>query len=127
MPGYCRHTIEDSSIALIAIFTDLERLLEEPQTIKGKAMKVLRQLSKKKIPPDPVKVHVQGISEKTTEDCLRFYLEKFSDAEVVEVFLGSNNDALATFESEPGNFESVLVVFKIAEIIKVRSLAESEH
>ena len=73
----------------------------------GKAITVARQLPKKKLPPDPVKVHVQGISENTTEDCLRFYLEKFSDAEVVEVYLGCNNDALATFASEPGNFESV--------------------
>ena len=71
----------------------------------------MRQLPKKKLPPDPVKVHVQGISETTTEDCLRFYLEKFSNVEVVKVYLGCNNDALATFESEPGNFESVLFIF----------------
>jgi len=58
-----------------------------------------------------LKVHVQGISEKTTEDCLQFYLEKFIDVDVVEVYLGYNNDALVTFESEPGNFESVTLVF----------------
>lgn len=85
----------------------MERLLEKPHKINGKAITVARQLPKKKLPPDPVKVHVQGISETTTEDCLRFYLEKFSDAEVVDVHLGCNNDALATFETEPGNFESV--------------------
>ena len=67
----------------------------------------MRQLPKKKLPPDPVNVHVQGISETTTKDCLRFYLEKFSDVEVVEVYLGCNNDALATFESEPGDFKSL--------------------
>ena len=73
----------------------------------------MRQLPKKKLPPDSLKIHVQGISEKTTEDCLRFYLEKFSDADVVEVSLGCNNDALAIFESEPGNLESALFIFAI--------------
>ena len=107
MPGYCRHSIEDRSIALTAVSTDLERLLEQPHKINGKAITVARQLPKKKLPLDPVKVHVQGICETTTKDCLRFYLEKFSDTEVVDVHLGCNNDALATFESEPGNFESV--------------------
>ena len=98
-------------MVLIAVSTDLERLLEKPHKINGRAITVERQLPKKKLPPDPFKVHVQGISETTTEDCLRFYLEKFSDPEVVEVCLGCNNDALATFESEPGNFESVLAIF----------------
>jgi len=76
----------------------------------------VRQLPKKKLPPDPVKVHVQGISEKTTEDCLRFYLEKFCNVEVVEVYLGCNNDALATFESEPGNFESITSIFTMRKL-----------
>ena len=49
-------------------------------------------------------MHVQGLSETTTEDCLRFYLEKFSDVEVEEVCFGSKNNALATFEAEPGNY-----------------------
>jgi len=89
----------------------LERLLEKPHAIYGNAITVVRQPPKKKLPLDPVKVHVQGISETTAEDCLRFYLEKFSDAEVVEVYLGYNNDALATFEHEPGNFESVSFIF----------------
>ena len=70
----------------------------------------MRQLPKK-FPPDPVKVHVQGISEATTEDCLRVYLEKFSNVEVVEVYLGCSNDALATFESEPGNYKSDIYSF----------------
>ena len=107
MPGYCRHSIEDRSIGLTAVSTDLERLLEQPHKINGKAITVARQLPKKKLPLDPVKVHVQGISENITEDCLRFYLEKFSDAKVVGVYLGCNNEALVTFESEPGNFKSL--------------------
>jgi len=67
----------------------------------------MRQLPEEKLPPDPVKVHVQGISETTTQDCLRFHLEKFCYVDVVKVYLGCNNDALVTFESEPGNFESL--------------------
>ena len=98
-------------MALIAVSTDLERLLKKPHKLNGKDITVARQLPKKKLPPDPVKVHVQGISETTTKDCLRFYLEKFSDAEVKEVYLGCTNNALATFASEPGNFEPVLVIF----------------
>ena len=71
----------------------------------------MRQTPKKRLPPDRVKVHVQGINETTTEDCLCFYLEKFSDVEVVEVYFGYNNDALATFKSEPGSFELVSFIF----------------
>ena len=78
-----------------------------PHVIYGNVITVVRQLPKKKLPLDPVKVHVQGISETSTEDCLHFYLEKFSDAEVMGVYLGCNNDALAIFESEPGNFKTL--------------------
>lgn len=94
--------------AINAVSTDLKRLLENPHAIDGKAITVVRQLPKKKLPPDPVRVHVQGISETTTADCLRFYLEKFSDVEVVEVYLGCNNNALATFETEPGDYKSAI-------------------
>ncbi|XP_078364642.1 protein mono-ADP-ribosyltransferase PARP14-like isoform X2 [Oculina patagonica] len=85
---------------------DLQRLLEHPHKIDGKPITVVRQRPKKKLPLDPVRIHVQGLCETTTEDCLRFYLEKFSDVEVEEVFFGSNNNALATFETEP-DFESL--------------------
>ena len=84
--------------------SDLQRLLEHPHTINGKAITVVRQRPKKKLPLDPVRMHVQGLSETTTEDCLRFYLEKFSDVEVEKVCFGSKNNALATFEAEPGNY-----------------------
>ena len=59
----------------------------------------------KKVPLDPLRLHVQGISETTTEVTLSFYLEKFADVEVEEVYLGVKNNALAVFESEPGNFQ----------------------
>ena len=59
----------------------------------------------KKVPLDPLRLHVQGISETTTEVTLSFYLEKFADVKVEEVYLGVKNNALAVFESEPGNFQ----------------------
>ena len=83
--------------------TDLSRLLEKPHKIDNQVITVVRQPPKKKLPLDPVRIHVQGISETTTEDCLRFYLEKYTDVEVQEVYLGCKNNALAIFESEPGN------------------------
>ena len=43
-----------------------------------------------------------GLNEKITEDCLLFYLEKYSGVEVKEVIIGCNNNAVAIFEAEPG-------------------------
>ncbi|XP_022791105.1 poly [ADP-ribose] polymerase 14-like [Stylophora pistillata] len=68
---------------------------------------VVRQPPPKKVPLDPLRVHVQGISETTTIDCLSFYLEKFAGVEVEKVYLGEKNNALAVFESET-DFESLL-------------------
>ena len=86
--------------------TDLQRLLEEPHTIDGQIITVVRQPPPKKVPLDPLRLHVQGISKTTTIDCLSYYLETFADVEVVEVYLGVKNNALAVFESEPGNFKT---------------------
>ena len=83
--------------------TDFLRNLEKPHKIDDQVITVVRQLPKKKLPLDPVRIHVQGISETTTKDRLRFYLEKFTDVEVQEVYLGCKNNALAIFESELGN------------------------
>ena len=83
--------------------TDLQRLLEEPHKIDGHIITVIRQPPPKKVPLDPLRVHVQGLSVTTSKDCLSFYLEKFADVEVEEVYLGVKNNALAVFESEPGN------------------------
>ena len=81
----------------------MQRLLEGSHSINGKYITVKLQPLKKKVPPDPVRVHVQGISEETTADCLCFYLEKFSGVAVKNVYFGSNNNALAVFDEEPGN------------------------
>ena len=85
--------------------TDLQRLLEEPHKIHGQIITVIRQPPPKKVPLDPLRLHVQGIS-KMTKDCLSFYLEKFADVEVQEVYLGVKDNALVVFESEPGNFKT---------------------
>ena len=85
--------------------SDIQRLLEHPHKIDGQMITVVRQPPSKKVPLDPVRVHVQGISEKTTEDCLSIYLEKFADVDVKEVYFGCMNNALAVFEREPGTFK----------------------
>ena len=63
----------------------------------------------KKVPPDPVMVHVQGLNlEKTSKDRLELYLEKFSNVEVKDIQFGSNDNALAVFDREPGRKAFVL-------------------
>lgn len=61
------------------------------------------QPPKKKVPPDPVMVQVQGLNlEKTRKDCLELYLETFSNVKVRDVIFGSNDNALVVFDREPG-------------------------
>lgn len=67
-----------------------------------------RQPPKIKLPPDPFRVYVRGLNKKTTEDCLLFYLEKFSDVEVKEVIRGCDSKAMAIFAAEPGNEWQIL-------------------
>ena len=90
------------------LLTDLQKLLQTSHFINGRAISVQRLLPKKKLPPDPFRVYVRGLNEKTTEDCLLFYLEKFSDVEVKEVVCGCDGKAMAIFAAEPGNEWQVL-------------------
>ena len=76
---------------------------------------------KKKIPPDPFRVCVRGLNEKTTEDCLLFYLEKFSDV-VKEVIRGCDGKALAIFAAEPGNDWQVLFLINKLIILTIIQL-----
>ena len=88
---------------IFCLLTDLKRLLEGKHSIDGKPITVTRQRPLKRLPPDPVRIHIQGLSEKTTKDCLSFYLEKFSgNALVTKVFFGANNNALVVFDAPPG-------------------------
>ena len=96
--------------------TDLQRLLEKPHKIDDRIITVVRQPPPKKVPLDPLRLHVQGISKTTTKDCLSFYLEKFADVDVEEVYLGVKDNALAVFESEPGNFKTKRNQFMILRI-----------
>ena len=88
------------------LVSDLKQLLEGPHSIDKKHISVMRKPPNKKVPLDRLKVHVQGLNETTSEDCLRFYLEKFSTAEVSEVYRGCRNNALAVFDADPGNCHS---------------------
>ena len=84
------------------MIADLRRLREGPHTIDERPLKVINQPPKKKVPLDPLKVHVQGLNEKTTKDSLWLYLEKFSKVDVTEVYMGCNNNAMAVFDAEQG-------------------------
>ena len=96
IPGYRRQK-------MLCLSTDMQRLLEGEHKIDKKPIQVVRRPPKKKLPPDPLRVHVQGLNlEKTSKDCLTLYLEKFSNVEVKEVYFGFNDNALAVFGEEPG-------------------------
>lgn len=111
-------TLYYSGIFMIA---DLKRLLDGPHTIDKKPLKVINQPPKKKVPLDPLKVHVQGLNEKTTKDSLWFYLEKFSNVDVTEVYMGFNNNAVAVFDAEPSKKIYSLLVFVFFYLVVFRS------
>ena len=93
------------------MIADLKRLLDGPHTIGKTPLKVINQPPEKKAPLDPLKVHVQGLNEKTTKDSLCFYLEKFSSLDVIEVYMGCNNNAMAVFDAEPGKKYIFVIYF----------------
>ena len=108
----------------IFIIADLKRLLEGPHTIDKKPLKVIKQPPKKKVPLDALKVHVQGLNEKTTKDSLWLYLEKFSKVDVTEVYMGCNNNAMAVFDAEPGNntYSLFVLVFSYFVVILLSTI-----
>ena len=97
-----RYGYDTILLTYIFMIADLRRLREGPHTIDEKPLKVINQPPKKKVPLDPLKVHVQGLNEKTTPDSLWLYLEKFSKVDVTEVYMGCNNNAMAVFGAEQG-------------------------
>ena len=105
----------------IFVIADLKRLREGPHTIDEKPLKVINQPPKKKVPLDPLKVHVQGLNDETGRDSLRLYLEKFSKVDVTEVYMGCNNNAMAVFNAEPGKKIYLLLVFVFFYFVVVRS------
>ena len=57
----------------------------------------------KKLPKDPLKLLVRGLSDKTTSDSLLFYMEAISEREVCDVIRGDGDNALVSFTEKPGN------------------------
>lgn len=88
---------------VLIFILDPTRLLERPHVIGNKPIKVIKRPPKKKIPLDPLKVHVQGLKEGTSDDSLFYYLDKFSDVDVSKLQMGCNNNAMVVFVNEPGN------------------------
>lgn len=102
---------------IIHLSTDLLRLLEGTHSIDGKRITVKR---KKKVPQDPVGIYIQGLSEHTTQDCLSYYLEKFcNNASVRNVYFGSNRNALALFDTEPGKDAVIWPFFVLVKNMSV--------
>ena len=85
---------------------DYERLLNQGHRIDGHLLVVELQEPEEEMPLDPRKLYVEELNPKTSNDCLKFYLEKFSGVDVEDIQFGCNNNALVTFESELGNTRS---------------------
>ena len=56
----------------------------------------------KKLPPDPCRLHIKGLSEKTTPDGLLSFMEVASGLGVLNVEFGTQNNAVVTFDGTPG-------------------------
>ena len=57
----------------------------------------------KKLPPDPCRLHIKGLSEKTTADGLLSFMEVASGLDVLNVDFDTQNNAVVTFEGTPSN------------------------
>ena len=82
---------------------DYERLLNQVHRIDGHLLVVELH---EEMPLDPRKLYVEELNPRTSNNCLKFYLEKLSGVEVEDIQFGCNNNALVTFQSEPGNIHS---------------------
>ena len=93
--------------ALLRFLSDSKRLLRpDSHFVNNVPLTVVKQPPKKKIPFDPVRLHVQGFKEGVVikRDHIQNYLEKFCDVFVTDVRFGSNNlNALVVFDAEPGS------------------------
>ena len=85
---------------------DYERLLNQAHRIDGHLLVVELREAEEEMPLDPLKLYVEELNPKTSNDCLTFYLENVGGVEVEDIQFGCNNNALVTFESEPGNIRS---------------------
>jgi len=54
------------------------------------------------LPKDPYKLHISGLSDKTTKDCFLSYIEVVSGEEVQSILFGDNANAMVTFLEPPG-------------------------
>ena len=96
----------------LLFLTDLKRLLKpDSHSYEGNPITVVMQPPKKKVPLDPVRVHVQGLKAGVTikPDNVRNYLEKFCDVYVTDVQFGCNNNALVVFDAEPGWYKPQII------------------
>lgn len=56
----------------------------------------------KVLPKDPRRVHVIGLSDRTSKDGLMSFMEVASDEEVKSMLFGEHSNVMVTFEHPPG-------------------------
>ena len=93
--------------------TDAQRVVEKgqntPHRLDGHELTVTIKEPVKQLPKDPLKLLVQGLSDKTTPDGLSCYMEAISGEEVCNVTLGDSDNALVFFSEKPGKFNFKLL------------------
>ena len=85
------------------LLIDYKRLLNQPHHIGGHVLVVEPH---EEMLLDPKKLYVEELNPNTSNEYLTFYLENVSGVDVEDVQKGCNNNAMITFESEPGNIWS---------------------
>jgi hypothetical protein len=91
---------------------DAERVVQkESLELDGAKLTTTLKQTPKELPVDQVRVHVMGVSEKTTKDGLISYLEVVSGEEVVSIVFGSNSNVMVTFIDPPGDLHQFKFLF----------------
>lgn len=78
-------------------------------TLDGSELHVTIKKPAKKIPVDPKRLLVKGLSEATTRDALASYMEVVSGLEVLQVEFGEQGCALITFAESYSKLRLVFI------------------
>ena len=101
------------SLTLVLSFADSHNVVAKGNhVIDGCQLKVSLERPIQKLPADPCKLHITGLSERTTRDTLMSFMEVATGLEVLGVDFGAKANAIVTFDGAPG---------RVAETHQVRS------
>ena len=85
-------------------FSDARGVLDKGNhIIQQTKLTVSLKTAVKKTPPDPCRLHIKGLSDKTTADGLMSFMKVASGLDVLNVDFGTQNNAVVTFDGTPGN------------------------